>query len=392
MRRYWSLLAVASLLTGMATLPANVAKASTSSCGPDGGRTMYVADFGDEAVSPVDLACGTTAPTISVGTSPTYVAIKATARTAYVLNFDSSNVTPIDTATNTGRPAITLVPSVFPQDMAISPDGATLYVTGDQDARGLIPIRTADRTVQPSIPVGGNPLGVAVTPNGSIAYVALSDRRGFAVRLVRLATGRLGPRIAMPSEVDRLAISPDASTLYGMSGSGIVVVSTATNTVKRVIRVIAGYIEIMPGGATAFVANSFTDTVTELALPSGAVRHTLHLNGGSFPDGLAANPDSKTVYVSLGGADTVLPVAVKSGQAGRSIRVGSEPFGLAVTPDQAPFARFPPTCTRRQNGCPGCVLVAGCTGTDTQLCVDVRRWNSWSYICGGDWPHLSTAG
>ena len=47
--------------------------------------------------------------------------------TAYVANFTSGTVTPINTATNTTEPVIGV--GADPQKVAITPNGATAYVT-----------------------------------------------------------------------------------------------------------------------------------------------------------------------------------------------------------------------------------------------------------------------
>jgi YVTN family beta-propeller protein len=58
-------------------------------------------------------------------------------------------------------------------------------------------------------------------------------------------------------------------------------------------------------------------------------------------------PDSKTAYVTLAGDDKqpseVFPIDTATATVGTAIPVGRRPFGIAITPDQAPTASFTTT-------------------------------------------------
>ncbi len=58
---------------------------------------------------------------------------------------------------------------------------------------------------------------------------------------------------------------------------------------------------------------------------------------GSGPWGIAITPDGKTAYVANyganGGGNTVTPIDVATGRAGTPIRVGDGPVAIAITPD-----------------------------------------------------------
>jgi YVTN family beta-propeller protein len=54
----------------------------------------------------------------------------------------------------------------------ITPDGSKVYVTDDNPSGTVYVIATAPNTVVGSITVGNNPIGVAVTSDGSTVYVA----------------------------------------------------------------------------------------------------------------------------------------------------------------------------------------------------------------------------
>ena len=58
-----------------------------------------------------------------------------------------------------------------PVGVSVTPDGKHVYVTNNGDGTVSV-ITTATGTVSATIPVGTNPVGVSITPDGKHAYVA----------------------------------------------------------------------------------------------------------------------------------------------------------------------------------------------------------------------------
>jgi YVTN family beta-propeller protein len=92
---------------------------------------------------------------------------------AYVVNQLSNNVTPIDVATNTAGTPIPAGDS--PVGIAITPDGTTAYVVGDSVA----PINLATNTAGTPIPVGSSPQRIAIAPDGRTDRRRDEHRRSF---------------------------------------------------------------------------------------------------------------------------------------------------------------------------------------------------------------------
>jgi YVTN family beta-propeller protein len=83
--------------------------------------------------------------------------------TAYVVNYLSSTVTPIRTTTNTAGTAIPVGDN--PVAIAITPNGKTAYVANfDFYAGTVTPIRTAVNRAGAAIPVENGPQAIAITP------------------------------------------------------------------------------------------------------------------------------------------------------------------------------------------------------------------------------------
>ncbi len=86
----------------------------------------------------------------------------AAAQTAYITN-DDGTVSVINTASDI---VIATVPvGNDPYGTTITPDGTIVYVT-DYKANKVYGIDTATNTVTATIPVGDVPYGIAVTPDG----------------------------------------------------------------------------------------------------------------------------------------------------------------------------------------------------------------------------------
>ncbi len=166
----------------------------------------------------------------------------------------TNTVTPIDIATNTPRTPITVGPNPF--GIAITPEGSTAYVANAT----VTPIDTATNTAETPITVGASPGGIAITPNGATAYVANAG--------------------------------------VNCSSNTVTPIDTATNTAGTSITV---------GGCPLFIA---------------------------------ITPDGSTACVTDFEGHSVTPIDTATNTAGTAITVGDSPVGIAITPDQAPVAHF----------------------------------------------------
>ena len=231
---------------------------------------------------------------------------------AYVTEFGGgsngpSNVTPIDTENNTpGRPVAGIGDT--PLAIAITPDGTTAYVANESGA--ITPINLVTGLAEGPITIANAFLGaIAITPNGSTAYVG--DLNTDAVIPINLATKTIGtpiPTCTTPHDVAAgIVISPDGSTAF----------------------------VACPLGATVVPINTSTNTAGSPIL------------AGQGPEGLAITTDGATLYaanfgafgvvngqvIQLSNGTTVTPIDTATDTAGTPITVGSEPSSLAITPN-----------------------------------------------------------
>lgn len=135
----------------------------------DGTKVYVVNDSqsgsGPRYVSVLDTATDEVLPKhIQVGNDCREITIDPNGKRAYVTNADNNTITVIDTTTNDiiGNP---ISVDVNPQRVAVNPEGTKVYVTNYGLLKGTVSVIDAvgDVSINKEIPVGYNPIGVAVS-------------------------------------------------------------------------------------------------------------------------------------------------------------------------------------------------------------------------------------
>ena len=94
-------------------------------------------------------------------------------------------------------------------------------------------------------------------------------------------------------------------------------------------------VAIVPGGTTAYVTSYSANSVTPIDVATGKAGKAIPAGDG--PAGIAIAPDGKTAYVTDAGTspigDTVTPIDLVTGKALPPITVGDGPQGIAITPN-----------------------------------------------------------
>ncbi len=210
-----ALVALAVTLAGCHSTPsAHKASTTTTPAALPPKVIAYVALAGTGAnlgfgtsVVPVNVttSAASVGTAIHVGTYPDAVAVSPDHLLALVANFTTDNVTPIDLATGKALAPIPAGPG--PAGIAITPDGSTAYVTDDGTLNSLADTVTPIdlKTMKPLAPikVGGGPQGIAITPDGSKAFVA------DAGSIIAGQPGRIGHQVTPIDLATRRALKPD---------------------------------------------------------------------------------------------------------------------------------------------------------------------------------------
>lgn len=140
-------------------------------------------------------------------------------------------------------------------DLELSPDGTLLFAAGDD---GLITFDTKKMDIlgEP-VPIGSGAFDVALSPDGSRAYV--TSKEGTDVAVVDTATGdSVGEPIDVGGKGSKLVISPDRDEVYVLNEGGLFVIDTTTGkVVGDPIAVERGFeLAVSPKGDRVYVIGS----------------------------------------------------------------------------------------------------------------------------------------
>jgi len=276
------------------------------------GKTAYVTNSRSNTVTPIELATNTPLSEITVGGGPSAVAITPNGKTAYVTNELSGTVTPIKIATN--KPGKEITVGKYPTGIAITPNGKTAYVTNAGCGCGLgggtvTPIEIATNTPGKEITVGVAPSAVAITPDGTTAYVTnLGNAFGLGggtVTPIEIATNTPLSEITVSRFVQPrptgVAITPDGTTAYVTNlEEGVTPIEIATNKPGNEITVGSEPfgVAITPNGKTAYVTNELSGTVTPIKIATNTPGKEITV--GSSPVAIAIYPPPTTCTTNSG--------------------------------------------------------------------------------------------
>lgn len=207
-----------------------------------------------------------------------------------------------------------------------------LTVTGEGISAGAL-VTVVDSAIIASTPLGGRPFGVAVAASGA-GYVLQQD----LARMARITLPSAGvvTSVAVGAVPTAAAFHPDGATAYvtNQFSQSVSVVDVASNSVTRTFSVSGDpfYVAAAPDGARLWVTLN-TGTVVVIELATGQPVATIPV--GSAPNGIAFHPTQPIAYVSAAWAGTVSEVSTATLVILRTFPVGGSPQGLAIAPDGA---------------------------------------------------------
>jgi YVTN family beta-propeller protein len=250
---------------------------------------------------------------------------------AYITNQGDDTVSVIDTATN--RVTATIPVGDEPYGVAVHPDGRTVYVTNIGDLTVSV-INAATNTVSDTIQVGGEiPYGVAVTPDGAKLYVA----NGYTgINVIDTATNTVIRTIPLDSLPSGIAVHPDGSTVYVADAEGpSYVIDTAKDEVIDTFE--GGFtmsVAVNPDGSAVYMPNVLNHEVVVVDTLTNAVTHRIHVPEEPYygePYCVAVHPNGKILFVSGNSEFSVIDLTTNAVTA--TIPNRSMGLGLDVTPD-----------------------------------------------------------
>lgn len=278
---------------------------------------------------------------LSLLTLATLGSASAEAQTfAYVVNSSSNSVSVIDTSKNT---VVATVPvNSSPQSVAVSPDGTHAYVANVADSVSVIDTSTNLLAATIQLPVGSQPTAVTISPDGTRAYVA--DCGTNSVSVISTSTNNL---VATASVVPAgaaacpygVAVVPAGTRLYvtDIDSSALSVIDTSKNSVAATVQLPAGSfpvgVAITPDGGHVYVADSGSGAVSVIDTSTNSVTKNITDPSLSYPYGVAITPDGKHVYVADAASNLVSAIDTSTNTVVAKVGNLSLPIGVAVSPD-----------------------------------------------------------
>ncbi|MEM9493767.1 MAG: cytochrome D1 domain-containing protein [Myxococcota bacterium] len=194
--------------------------------------------------------------------------------------------------------------AAVPKDIALSPDGATLY-TANWRAGSVSFIDVASGRAS-HVATGRNTRGVTVSRDGRTVYATIFGAR--KVVLLDAATGAITGSIQTCAKPRHVAVTHDDAwllvTCFG--DKTMLVVDRADHTIARRLTVGRGpkTVALAPDGRFAVTADEVAGTITVVDLRTWKTRS--FAVPARQPCGVTVAPDSQKIYVTARGSNRLL--------------------------------------------------------------------------------------
>ena len=219
-----------------------------------------------------------------------------------------------------------------PVAIAVTPDGTTAYLV-NSGAHTVTPVTLSNDSAGTQITVGAqNPTGIAITPDGTTAWVA--DGTGNVVTPVTVSTNTAGSQVNVGFNATAIAITPDGKTAWIAGQTQVVSLNLSTLTLGTTYSQAGADFQalaITPDGTTAYLVDaSGAKKIWPLTLSTGTFGTGIALT--FTPQAIAISPDGKTAWVD--GQTDIAPITLSSSTVGSLVNIGGANFqGIAISPN-----------------------------------------------------------
>ncbi len=272
-------------------------------------------------------------------------AVSAIGPFAYIGDATSGDLTVLDTSTNLVLTTIS-IPGYGGVPFGISPDQAHLYLA---DGNTVEVIDTATNSLVATVPgVGPNANAVTIAPNGILGYTAnySPNLTSGSVSVFNTTTNSVVATVPVSFAAGDVTVTSDNALAYvSGTGSTIAVINTSTNKVQSTFSIPVpseGFNGnfgpfLIPNRSFAYVGQAVSGvtpgTVTAIDIPSNQIVATILV--GTDPNGMAFTPDGRYGYVANVGSNNVSVIDTSSNTVIATVPVGNQASTIAMTPDAA---------------------------------------------------------
>ncbi|MBZ5607471.1 MAG: hypothetical protein LAP38_04375 [Acidobacteriia bacterium] len=251
---------------------------------------------------------------------------------AYLVNHTNGTVTAVGTCPLSILKVIPVGSN--PLQVAITPDGSTALVTRyDND---VVWIDTNTDQVTFTLPTGGvYPSGIAISPDGTRAYVTNYFNTNPSLLVIDVVNRAILTTVPLGGAYPRSAtITPDGSQVWVnyYNGTGVDIVDTLTLTVAAGIRfnaIVSTGMAFNPTGTKAFIATS----PNLLAVVDTKTLNTLAtITVGSEPMDVAVTADGALLFVTSYNSNIISLVDAIGNRLVQNLPTDAGAMGLTLIP------------------------------------------------------------
>lgn len=219
-----------------------------------------------------------------------------------------------------------------PIGLAVSPDGSFAYVA-NSSASTVSRIRTSDDIVTATTGVGGRPNGIAISPDGTFAYVTSPTAN--TIFRIRTSDNSITATIASPWNPLWVSLSPDGSFAYVTSSSANSMYRIRTSDNAITARIIlpsrSGHVAVSPDGTYAYATSPTANQVSRIRTADNTVAATVSV--GTGPTGVAIAPNGTFAYVANQSSSSLSRLRTSDSTVTDTVGLGIAPNLLTVSPD-----------------------------------------------------------
>jgi YVTN family beta-propeller protein len=344
LRRTGGALITASLLVGISACGRREEAFAPAPQVPAGWR-VYVTNELSNDLSVIDGATNAVIATISVGKRPRGVRASPDGRTLYIAlsgsplggpNVDEDALPPPDKSADgigvfdvaSGKLVRTIRGVSDPEQLDIARDGR-LFIASE-DTGTVVVIDPVNDKVLARAPVGGEPEGVKISPDGRFAFV--TSEEDHSVTIIDVATLKPLGRVSVGQRPRNTVFTADSKRAYvgGEFDGSITVVDVESrrvlNTVKLADRTMLPMDMVLPGdGKRLFVSGGRGGKVA--VLDAGDLSLVATIPVGQRPWGLAVSPDGTRLYAANGPSNDVTVIDIAALKVVATVKAGTRPWG-----------------------------------------------------------------
>jgi hypothetical protein len=217
----------------------------------------------------------------------------------------------------------------MPTRVVVSPDGNRAWVTNQftQDV-AVVDLLRGRRTH--SIPVDGDPMGAALSPDGRVLYVVTNLDR---LHAISVTAARVVASLAIPQACTELAVHPAGHRVYVPTWKAGVILEVDARSLEVTRRFTVGgrplQLVLSSEGLLLYAANE-AGWLDVLQLARGERIHTIPFGRPAFS--VALSPDQAVLFVGLVSGGRVVEVDSRTFQILGSVETGGKPRHIAFDP------------------------------------------------------------